>query len=306
MKPGKMSAQRFLYAAAAAIAACLPACGMEGMGASILNSAGIPVTSADLSVAAQAGGQIVEAAKGFTDEQEYYLGRGVSAQIFAKHRPLKNAQVNRYLSQIGLVLAGCSDRPDTFGGWHFTALDTGDVNAVSAPGGFVFVTRGFLRLIPDEDALAAVLAHEIGHVVKGHGAAAISQANLTSALTLIGKQAAASQGGQAVQLLTSSFGDSIKDITDTLLTKGYSRSQEYDADEYAAELLGRSGYDQQALIAMLRTLEQPGAGGGGWFATHPAAADRIDEVEGEIKPPTAESAAGRAARTARFKAQGKV
>jgi beta-barrel assembly-enhancing protease len=280
----------------------LASCGYENMGATMLNSVGVPVSGKDLKVAQTAGGQLYKAAKGLSEEQEYYLGRGVSATLLGKYRPLRDGQVNRYLNEVGLVLAGYSDRPETFGGYHFLALETDEVNAVSAPGGFVFVTKGFLRIIPDEDALAAVLAHEVAHVVKGHGTAAISQANLTSALTLIGRQAAESQGGEAGRLLTGTFGDSIKDITDTLLTKGYSRSQEYEADRYAVALMGKAGYDQQALLSMLQALEKMNnaKGAGGWFSTHPDPGDRQEEVAGKISAASASVSDGRKIRAARF------
>lgn len=294
---------------AALLSAALAGCGAQGMGglsgigASALNSAGFNVSAGDLDAAFRAGDAVAGAARGFSPEQEYYLGRGVSAVMLSRYRPIQNAPLNRYVNKVGLVLAGYSDRPSTFGGYHFLVLDTDEVNAFAAPGGYVFLTRGFLRLVPDEDALAAVLAHEIAHVVKGHGTAAISQAKVTAALTQLGKQAAASQGGEETQLLTETFGDSIKDVTDTLLTKGYSRSQEYDADEYAAVLLQRAGYDPAGLAAMLQALAgQSKNSSGGWFSTHPDAEKRAAEVKEDLPTATAAVTAGRTLRATRYQA----
>jgi predicted Zn-dependent protease len=183
-------------------------------------------------------------------------------------------------------------------------LDTNEINALSAPGGFIFITKGFLATMPDEDALAAVLAHEVGHIALGHGISAISQANLTEALTILGKEAVASTAGGITAQLTAAFGDSVKDVANTLLTQGYSRSQEYKADEYAAEVLRQTGYQQSGLVAMLHALDaKVGEKGSdaGWFATHPEPKRRIGELDGvAAAPPPGDK--GTAARRARFRA----
>ena len=274
-----------IWAAAAGVVFILTACAQmqefSSFGASLLNSAGIPVTSGDLNAMFGAGDKMMKAARGFSPEQEYYLGRGVAAVVFSRYKPYRNANLTRYLNKVGRSVASVSERPNTFGGYHFVVLDTQEINAMSAPGGFVFISRGFLRIIPDEDALAAVLSHEVGHIVRGHGTAAISQANVTSALTQLGKQAAEAHGNAAVQQLTNTFGDSIKEVTDALMTKGYSRSQEYEADAYAAGLLARAGYNQQSLLQMLDALAKSGSTSraGGWFSTHPDPLKRRDELK---------------------------
>lgn len=273
---------------------------------SLLSSAGIGSSglggSMDVGALLKAGNQLSSAARGLDEQQEYYLGRGVAAVILSKYKLYSNPGVTRYVNQVGQSLARFSDRPELWSGYRFAVLDTMEINAVSTPGGFVFISRGFLKTIQTEDALAAVLAHEIGHIVKGHGTAAISQANITDALTTIGKEVAASEGGQVTQLVTAAFGDSIKEVTNTLLTKGYSRSQEYEADEYAAALLARVGYNQRGLITMLKGLEAVPSGNapGGWFTTHPSPEKREKNVKGEISDPTVEIANGEKVRTARY------
>lgn len=249
-----------------------------------------------------ASNQLVSSARGLDEQQEYYLGRGVAAVILAKYPLYRNATATRYVNQVGQSLARYSDRPELWGGYRVGILDTNEINAVSTPGGFIFISRGFLKVIPNEDALAAVLAHEIGHIVKGHGTAAISQANITSALTSIGKEVAASEGGAVTQAVTEAFGDSIEEVTNTLLTKGYSRSQEYDADEYAAELMAKVGYDQQGLMTMLRGLENvdQSKASGGWFTTHPTPSRREGNIKSDISDPTPQVLAGEKLRTARY------
>ena len=298
------------------LAISLSACsgtGFSSFGTSLLSSTtGLNVSSGQIDSLMSAGNKLASAARGLTEEQEYYLGRGVAAVVLSKYPQYKDANLSRYLTKVGYSVAVFSDRPETFGGYHFVVLDTQEVNALSGPGGYVFVTRGFLKHIPDEDALAAVLAHEVGHIVKGHGTAAISNANLTEALTIIGKEAASSSSNFAVSQLTSAFGDSITDITNSLLEKGYSRSQEYEADLYAAQLLDKSGYNPTAIVTMLQGLEKLEAANpsGGWFSTHPKAEKRVEEVKDEVElvdtSATPAGAKAQKTRTARYRSFVKV
>jgi beta-barrel assembly-enhancing protease len=254
----------------------------KSIGSSVLGATGVMSTS-QAEAAMNATEKLSKAAERLNDEQEYYLGRSVSAMVFAKYRPLQDRSIQEYVNKVGNVIANVSDKPATFSGYHFIVLDSNEINALSAPSGFVFVTKGFVSRLPDEDALAAVLAHEVAHVVKEHGINAISNANLTQALLIVGKEAAASQGGSAVVELTNIFGDSVNQVFETLLTKGYSRSQEYDADEYALELLKRAGYNQSGLVTALSMLKaNTNSDESGWSTTHPKPSKRLGEIDDEI------------------------
>ena len=276
---------------------------MRSIGSSILSQTGY-ISGSEADALFSAGEEISKASRGFSAREEYYLGRGVAAMVLARNAALTKPALTQYVSQVGSTLAALSDRPELFRGYHFAVLDTSEVNAMATPSGFIFVTRGFLKLLPNEDALAAVLAHEIGHVIKGHGMAAISEANVSNALLSLGKAAAESRGGAEVSVLTSVFGDSVKEIFGTLIDKGYSRSQEYEADAYAVELMARSGYDPNSIVNVLQSLEKLQAGNhAGWFATHPEPSDRVDEVRDQLADikVKSDSTRGLAARTVRFK-----
>ncbi|MCB9030483.1 MAG: M48 family metalloprotease [Deltaproteobacteria bacterium] len=231
-----------------------------------------------------AGSKAMDASEGFTEEQEYYLGRSVAAMILGKYKPYANRDANRYVSKVGAYLSALSDRPNTFNGYHFLVLDSNQINAMATPGGFIFITKGILKLMPNEEALAAVIAHEIGHVVKGHGVNAISQANMTEAFTILGNEyASESSSYQNITQLTNAFGKSVDNIVDTLLVSGYSRSQEYECDEYALKLLAKAGYDTKGLSTMLGKLSTyKGSDATGLFSTHPDAGDRIKNVNSKI------------------------
>jgi len=220
--------------------------------------------------------------KAFTDitiEQEYFIGRAVAAEIVNRYRPLDRQAANTYLNLVGQALARVSDMPETFGGYHFLLLDSDEINAFAAPGGLVFVSRGLLRCCPDEDALAAVLAHEVGHVQAKHGLQAIKKSRLTDALTIIGTESARQFGGAELAQLTTAFEGSIADVTSTLVNNGYSRTYEYQADQIAVELLRRLGYDPAAMALMLRKMQGRLAGDSRGFArTHPSPAERLEKV----------------------------
>lgn len=276
------------------------------LGASVLSSTGY-VSESQAKGFLLAGSKAIKSQEELTPEQEYYLGRAVSARILGTYPPKLDAGLTRYVNNVGQVIVSVSDLPETFGGYHFAVIESDEINAVSAPGGFVFISRGLLRSLKDEDSVAAVLAHEVAHIVHRDGVSAISNSNLFGALTEASRQAAEvgmSKSSVPVDIgpLADLFSKSVTDLTEKLLVTGYDRSQEYKADAYAVELLRRAGYETNALTRALGTIE----GGtsperGGWFETHPAPSKRIKELEeaGDSSPKQGPSVA-RAARFAKI------
>ena len=214
-----------------------------------------------------------------TPEQEYYIGRAVSAAILSQYKPYDHPAANEYLNLLGQSLALMSDKPETFGGYRFLILDSDEINAFAAPGGFILVTRGMLRLCETEDELAAVLAHEIGHVQHDHGLRAIKSSRLVTAFTVLAIETTRTLAGDEVKQLTEAFEGSIGDITHTLMTSGYSRRLEREADAAAVTILRRVGYDPLALKRMLDEMGRQIKPGGRDFArTHPEPDDRIRDI----------------------------
>ncbi len=214
-----------------------------------------------------------------TPEQEYYIGRSVAATIFASYKPYEQAAINQYVNLLGQTLALASEKPETFGGYHFYVMDTEEINAFAAPGGLILVSRGLIRCCRNEDALAAVLAHEIGHVEKLHGLKAIKKGRLTSALTTLAVEAGKNLGGEQLAEVTKAFEGTISDITGTLVNSGYARELEFEADAAAVRILRKVGYSPQGLVDMLDQMQKklkPGSHGFG--ATHPTPKDRIEAV----------------------------
>jgi predicted Zn-dependent protease len=241
--------------------------------------------------------------KGFADltpQEEYYIGRAVAARILGLYRPAENQTATRYLNAIGLTLAQASSGPETYGGWHFVLLDSDEINAFAAPGGFIFVTRGLYQSCKTEEQLATVVAHEVGHVTLRHGLAAIKSSRLTEAFAIIGTSAVKEFTGADLAKVTEAFAGTVDDIIDQMVSLGYSRWQEYAADAEGARVAYRAGYNPAGLTEFLRTLQAAGKKDKkGFFSSHPPAADRLEKVESLL---AAEKLAGVTdpARTSRF------
>jgi len=244
-----------------------------------------------------------ESLRDYSPSEEHYIGRAVAAEILSRYKVHPDEKLQNYVNLVGLAVLAAPETKSTFSGYHFVVLEGEEVQAVSAPGGFVFVTLGALKKAQDEDQLAAVLAHEIAHVSLRHGIESIQAATRKQSVALlasgVGRGVAEQAGSQQKELaeLARVFGDAIQDITTDLLVKGYSRDSELAADQTAAVYLRSSGYARAALVNYLEILAKGGVGGkGGWFGTHPSPQERIAELSG-LGPG---DAPGRAARRNRF------
>jgi len=271
-------------------------CAAAILGALVSLSACASLGSADalslLNIAAKSGEAVAKSFEDITPEQEYYVGRAVGANILTQYPPFDAAAANSYLNLLGQSLALVSDRPETFGGYHFLILDSAEINAFAAPGGLIFVSRGLLRCADSEDGVAAILAHEIAHVVKQHGLKAIKTARFKDAGLAIGMAAVEEYGSADLAKVTAAFSGTIDDITSTLVNSGYSRSAEKEADLAAVDILKRAGYDPTALVRMLEVMAgrlQPG--GPGFARTHPEPRDRIASIQGALGSAGAPAAA---------------
>ena len=219
-----------------------------------------------------------------SEVEEYYIGRSVAAMILSRYKVYANDGLTRYLNTVGVAVASHSDRPEIYAGYHVLALDSDEVNALAAPGGFIFLTRGLLKRCKDEDTLADILAHEIGHVCAKHGLQSIRKSRLVDAFKIIGEKAADKYGPQQLTKLTEIFEDVLGDIAEKLIERGYDRKYEYEADELAARFAARMRYDGGGLVDFLGTMVESAAGGAdrGWLKTHPSPQDRISRVRGKV------------------------
>jgi predicted Zn-dependent protease len=160
-------------------------------------------------------------------------------------------------------------------------LDSPEYNAFASPGGHVFLTKRLVEAATSEDMLAAVIAHELAHIILKHGLSMISDMGLTAEMATTADRAAEFSGNSPSAQRLMIFRTSVSSIVDTMMRNGYSRPQEYAADREAVSILAASGYDPRALVDILRILQRvQRSQTGGFNATHPTPAQRIANVEG--------------------------
>jgi len=217
-----------------------------------------------------------------TPEDEYYLGRAVAANILAIYKPYTvNNELTNYLNLICQALVINSAEPAVYNGYHVMVLDSRELNAFSTPGGHIFITKGLIDIVPSEDALAGIIAHEMAHVILKHGIKMINEMKITNDADIMARQAAAFAGKSNTNIL--SFRDSVNEMFNLMIKSGYSQPQEFEADALAVKLLVDTGYSPNGLLEMLNILKTVQSGqSGGIFSTHPSSAQRIANIEGQI------------------------
>jgi predicted Zn-dependent protease len=247
--------------------------------------------------------KVEKAARPVSETEEYYIGRGVAATILTRYRLYRNPAVTAYVNYVGNTVVMGSPRPYTYGGYHFAVLDTDEINAFACPGGTIFVTRGMLKLVRNEDELAAVLSHEVGHVTEKHGLQAISSARWTEVVTTLAIETAKAYTAAEMESLVNLFQGTVDDVFKTLVVNGYGREQELEADGLAIGCLKSCGYDGRQFISLLDRLDQTSRKTSqGIFSTHPDIAERIQAAKGPsaatARPPAPEERVVRFKKTA--------
>ncbi len=217
-----------------------------------------------------------------SEAQEISVGRVEDKKVREEYPPYDDPALQRYVSDIGLRLAGSSHRAGLE--YRFLVVDSPQVNAFALPGGYVYITRGILSFLNSEAELAAVLGHEIGHVTARHSVQQIAAAT------------AANVGATVLQIFVpqarSGAGDLLVNVLGGAILSGYGREHELEADRLGAEYLARNGYDPQAMIRVVGALKnqelfdaevaraegrEPRAYHG-LFASHPDNDTRLQEV----------------------------
>ena len=208
-------------------------------------------------------------------EAEAELGRQAFRQIMSQTPVAQDRRLHAYVTRIGesIVQASASPYPD----WQFVVFEGDQANAFALPGGRVGVFTGMLEVAANEDQLATVLGHEIGHVNARHGA----ERMVTEHFIALGlRLAAALLALGDVQIppdLLVALGASAAELG---IVRPFSRTQELEADGLGLEYMARAGYDPTEAIAFWRRMQQLTGNGGPphFLATHPSNARRIEEL----------------------------
>ena len=200
------------------------------------------------------------------EADEIRIGRHIAGNLLGAAPLVNNRQLQTYVNRVGRWVASTSERPDLK--WTFGVIESNDLNAFAAPGGYVFLTRGLYRLLRDESELAGVLGHEIGHVVKKHH------------LKVLQKSQAIGVGSD---LLKKQIGDRnvAKGLIGSgaeILARGLDKDAEFEADRIGVVLAARAGYDAFGLPAVLQEIAAA-AGDSSQvallFKTHPHPDERL-------------------------------
>ena len=238
--------------------------------------------------AAKDASKVAKGAVGIGLEEEKVIGDSVAVEVIGLYGGLvRDEAIMRRVNLVGRALARYSDRPDLE--WRFGVLDSDQVNAFSAPGGYVFITRALYELAPSDDLLAGILAHEIGHITGKHALNIIRRDELFSGgSSLLGKysgdfrEAKAKTSSLDAQLRQFDLG--VGKITKTLLESGFDAPTEFKADQTGHDLARLTGYAPGGLRAVLARLQKTPARPKSVFSTHPPLAERLKRLPDEPAP----------------------
>ena len=221
-----------------------------------------------------------------SERQELELGRSYSQEIAKQYPRYADEKLQAYVQQVGERVASHSHRSDL--AYHFTVIDSPDINAFALPGGYIYIHRGLLAYLSSEAQLAAVLGHEVGHVTARHS---VQQQSQSQAWGILGQAVAIGTGVGAAGDVTSALGSAF--------VRGYGRDMELQADGLGAQYLARAGYDPQAMIEVVEVLKSqddyardeaakagkpaPTSSYHGIFDTHPGNDQRLQQVIGPAR-----------------------
>ncbi|MFN3597894.1 MAG: M48 family metallopeptidase [Rubricoccaceae bacterium] len=224
-----------------------------------------------LTLLGAAGCATLGGANYYSVEQEWELGRQLEAQLSRELRLVNDAQLTRYVNDLGQQLA----RQTELGNqpWRFYVVQDRAINAFNVPGGLVYVNTGLIAQAGSASELAGVIGHELAHGARRHGTRRLSRANELSVVAgaVLGRQPGIAQQIAAQIAAQGAFAS-------------FSRADEREADRLAVRYMARAGYDPEGLARMFERLaEQERAGGVAFFRSHPFSAERVTAVRAEAR-----------------------
>ncbi|OGI16823.1 MAG: hypothetical protein A2287_00930 [Candidatus Melainabacteria bacterium RIFOXYA12_FULL_32_12] len=200
------------------------------------------------------------------------LGLQVNQEILRTRNVLSIETVQTYVSSIGQVLSRNSGRSDI--PFNFVVIKDPNINAFASPGGYIYVTTGMLDFLETESELAAVLSHEMAHIVaKHHIKLALTELGLDVTFDYLGK------------LLNYDPQTVVPRLAQFVVLQKFSRNEEIQADEIGALILARSGYSPYGMVRLFQSLETVERRGflSNFTASHPTSEDRVTYIEAYIR-----------------------
>jgi predicted Zn-dependent protease len=208
-----------------------------------------------------------------TSDEEVQMGQELSVEVEKEYSVYKNAEVAAYVQSVGDKVVRISDRNDI--PYHFAVIDKDELNAFALPGGYVYIYTGLMKILDDEAQLAAVLAHEVGHVTARHATERLTAMyGYSMLLSLVLGENPNFWAGLAANLFS------------TTGMLAYSRSNEYEADGLGVTYANRAGYDPAGMSELLAKFQATERGEPSkleeWLSTHPPSSERVSRVNGLI------------------------
>lgn len=250
-----------------------------GFARSLLSAAGLGSSLGDSAM------NVTEKSMGKSEEEmtaeELALGPEIAGRILGAAPLWQDQTAQRRVNLIGRWLASHTTRPEL--PWTFGVIDSPEINAFAAPGGYILVTRGMYELLVDDAEVAAVLGHEISHVVQRDHYNVIHKQEVAQAGTdLVTSQVNVGGGlaGQFAKDYASRFGARV------MLTS-LDREAEFRADQASAVYLARSGFNPLSLYAVLQKMTAFGTRSASLaqlYKTHPRLEDRLDRIDNSQVP----------------------
>lgn len=218
-------------------------------------------------------GQQAPVVQSSNDAEEDVIGAREHPRIVASYGGIyQDRQAEVMLARIVGRLLIAADQPSTK--FTVTILDTSEVNAFALPGGYIYVTRGILALASDTSELAAVLAHEIAHVVLKHARA---RTNRVRTNEIVDKVVSGVFGGDVD---TDQSSNRAK-----MQLAAFSQQQELAADKEGIQISGKAGFDPHAAARFLGAMSRFAKFSAGdedqqddFLSSHPSTPDRIQKA----------------------------
>ncbi|MBT9568903.1 MAG: M48 family metalloprotease [Thiobacillus sp.] len=203
----------------------------------------------------------------YSPEEEARIGKQISGNLLGAVPLVRDDELQRYVNLVGNWVAMQTGRKNTT--WRFGVLDTEDINAFAAPGGYIFLTKGLYRQLNNEAELAGVLGHEIAHVTQKHHLKVLKKSSLIGALG----QAASKQAKGSDQVVQNLIGNGAE-----IMARGLDKDAEFEADRVGIIYAARAGYDPWGLPTVLQDMASLPAKDERTsllYKTHPHPADRL-------------------------------
>lgn len=203
-----------------------------------------------------------------SDEQANAMGRDAYRQILAEQGVANNPQQNAMVQRVGQRLTAANAGAGSH--WEFNLINDDTPNAFALPGGYVGVNTGLFQVVQDENQLAAVVGHEIAHVIARHPAERMS------------RQALVGTGTAVLGAATPELADMAAAAATLGLVLPFTRDQEAEADAIGLQYMARAGYDPRAAVQVWRNFAALGSSGPSFLSTHPAPEERIANLQSQM------------------------